>query len=381
MSHVAIDLALKVLPKDHPVYMVRPGSGYQLFDQIAAYGAIVPDFPYLKVADAKPPSAARELDAQISRAIAIRQWLRRPLDERGPRPARNLDEYRLGHSDHTSTRTRLLNAAEQILWELPDDALVFIPSSTLAGTGITAVVGKRTAPRITILGDGNRNAITYLGRPIDDMKSQSMRALPEDVTDPVRSPIVTYQYDGYARDRLLRAHYGDYQLGGDVAMMEFISNSDRFDALAMARITALAHAIEHYVVTGTYQPPGDLLYKLATVPLSTQVHATINSRDGRLLIEGPQLVPHIMRALLLAGMLATTPAAAQNVSTMMANGQLELKNTKASARDRAVTAATERTLLDFATAAGQPSLTVLLQGLQESSESTDGEVDGSAKIK
>lgn len=381
MRRIAIDLALKVLPKDHPVYMVRPGSGYQLYHQVMSSEAIAPDFPYLNVPDGTPPSEAAEFDAQISRAVAVRQWLKQPLDDRGPRPSRKLDNYRLGHSDNTATRTRLRNAAQEILWNLPDGALVFIPSATLAGTGLTADLGKRTEPRITMEGDGNRNAIKYLGRPIHAMKRQSMRALPEDVTDPVRLPMVTFQYEGYARDRLLRAHYGDYQLGTDVAMMEFISNSDKFGAISMARLTALAHAIEYFVVTGKYQAPGNLLYKPAAVALETQVHASINSKYGRLLIEGPQMVPHIMRALVLVCMLANTSVSADDLSGMMVNGQLELSNSKATRKDVKVTEATERTLLDFAAAAGHPSLTILLKGLLESSESTEGEVDGTAKLK
>lgn len=380
LKKLSIDLALKVLPLDHPVFMVRPGMSYHLLRRVHKFEAIAPDYPFLSVPDGVAPSNAEDIEAQTSRAISIRQWANTPHVHRERMPTANLDAYRLGHSENKASRTRLNNTADEILWDLPDGALIFVPAPALSDIGFTAELAKNTDPRVIMSGDEHRSSVKYLGRSLHGLQQILMRNLPEAVTDRVRDRVVSARYEGYARDRLLRAHYGDYQLGHDTAVMEFIANDEKFDAKTMARVTALAETIERFIATGQFDEPGNLLYA-SNGRVQSQVHATINSKGGRLLIEGPQMVPHIIRSLLIVAQLAGPAASADELSDLMHRGSLGLKNSKGDASSIEIVEAAERTLIDLAVTAGQPSLKVLLEGLADSTESSKGRVDGTAAIE
>lgn len=379
MKKLHIDLALRLLPPDHPVYMVRPGAGYHLHHATLSNHALAPDFPFLNIENGSRPSSAKNLEAMLSRAVVIRSWGSTPTIRRGAMPTTQIDAYRLGQEESAANKTRLLNVAEAVLWELPKDSLIFVPADSLSGNAMTGELGGNQEKRMRFFGTGHRRKIEYLGRPIHDAKRHAMRALPDDVTDRAHERTAIVQYEGYARDRLLRAHYGDYQLGDDVAMMEFVSNSDRFDTATMARITALATSIDHFVKTGKFVEPGELLFghKLAT---TSHVHATINSKDGKLLIEAEQVVPHVIRALVLASVF-TLGAGAEQSSSLLEKGNLEVTNSKTVDGQAHIVEAAENTLIDFARAAGKPSLKDLLTGLSDSYEASNGEVDGTAEIK
>lgn len=382
MKSLEIDLELPVLPADHPVIMVRPGRGYHLHASFLRSKVVAPDFPHLELPDGLNPLAAPDLQAQLGRAIEFRDWSTTPEYERGRPPATNLERYATFHEDRPQMRSLLTSAASEILWDLPDNALIFVPSATLEGKAMTGELAPRKNRRKVIKGTRHRSTIPYLGRKLRDTKVFPMRILPHAVTDaPRASGLTTTVFEGYARERLLRAHYGDYQLGDQVAMMEFVSDNERFDARALARLTAISDLLDHYLKTGQVEHPGIFLFN-ATGNSGAEVHARINSRGGRLLFEATNFAPHLLRALLLIATMEN-PVSAQDLETLAQNNTLNVSNSAVSSSQNAtvetVATATERSLRDFAREAGVSNLEAILENLRRSHEVTDGMIDGSAE--
>lgn len=379
MNSLKIDLKLPVLPENHPVIMVRPGRGYHLHAAFLRSKAVAPDFPYLDVPDGLNPSAVDNLQAQLGRAIEFRDWIMTPEYERGLPPPAALERYATFHEDRSQMRSMLTSAASEILWDLPDNALIYVPSSTLEGKAMTGEIAARTSPRKVMKGTGHRSSIPYLGRELLGAKTFPMRILPQEVTEtPRASGLTTVVFEGYARERLLRAHYGDYQLGSQVAMMEFVSDNERFDARALARLTAISDLLDHYLRTGEIQHPGMFLFS-ATGSSGAEVHARINSKGGRLLVEAANHAPHLLRALLLVAAMES-PVSAQELETLAQNDTINVTNSAVNGtQDATVATATERSLRDFAREAGVPNLEAILENLRRSYEVTDGMIDGSAE--
>lgn len=380
MRKVKIDLRLKFLPKDQVVCMVRPGSGYHLYEKFHELSLIAPDVPFLEVEDGKSPSTIDNLEMQLSRAVAFRAWQKKGASKNERPPSKEADSYALEVDTPSQSRTRLLNVAESILWDLPEGAVVFIPASSLYGEALIGELASRDAPRISFTGTGFRSIIKYRGRTIKNLRRVPMRSLPEEVTDGARLPTVIQKIEGYAKERLLRTYYGDFQLGNDIAMMEFEAREDKFDPITMARITALAVAIEHHDRTGVYVSPGECLFKLSDSS-SLEVHANINSPNGKLLLEGAKKTPHILRSLLLAASLVSSgQATAQEVTSSLQSGTLEVHNTKDTSRSNFIDA-TESALINFAKAAGAKSTEEYIAGLAESSSRTRAQIEGEATIE
>lgn len=381
MKSLEIDLKLPILREDHPVIMVRPGRGYHLHSAFLAAEAVAPDFPFLDVPKGQQPVHARDLQAQLGRAIEFRDWSMRPEEERGLPPPSDLERYATFHEDRSQMRSLMTSAAQEILWELPDNALIFVPSANLEGMAITGELAPRRKKRKVLKGARHRSSIKYLGRSLIGARSFPMRVLPSDVTEvPRASGQTTMRFEGYARERLLRAHYGDYQLGDKVAMMEFISDNDRFDARALSRLTAISDLLDHYLTTGNIQHPGMFLFG-ADGFSGAEVHARINSKGGRLLVEAANHAPHLMRALLLIAVMKN-PVSAQELEGLANSSSLKLTNSaSSSAQDARVTASTERSLRDFVREAGVPNIEAILENLRRSYEVTDGVIDGTAAVR
>ncbi|KAJ01870.1 hypothetical protein PM02_16970 [Sulfitobacter mediterraneus] len=325
--------------------------------------------------------AVPDLQAQLGRAIEFRDWAASPEYERGLPPAQAIERYATYHEDRSVMRRMLKTAASEILWDLPDRALIYVPAPNLEGLAMTGELAPRRSARTTVRGTRHRSTMTFLGRRLEGAKVFPMRILPSDVTEaPRASGQTTFEFENYARERLLRAHYGDYQLGGDVAMMQFVSDSDRFDIRALGRLAAISDLLDHYIQTGEVMHPGVFLFN-AEGSSGAEVHARINSRGGRLLVESANLGPHLLRALLLVATMAN-PVTGQELENMAINDSIIVENTSDTIlQDEGIVTATERSLRDFAREAGVANLDIILENLRRSHEETEGDIDGSSEAR
>lgn len=77
----------------------------------------------------------------------------------------------------------------------------------------------------------------------------------------------------------------------------------------------------------------------------------------------------------------STPVSGQDLEDLAKNDKINLRNSAAkTTKVSDVTAATERSLRDFASEAGVKNLDVILENLRRSQDVTDGAIDGSSEI-
>lgn len=370
---ITVDLKTRTLPEEPNVFLVRPGASYHLYDQILDESAIAVDIPFLEVPDGRPIPEASEIQPMLERGRELRSWAAKSSRTRGRQPSTSLDAYRTFLDDRgpKMARTKLRNAANTVLWKIPDNSLLFIPASTLGGKAILAEAGRRSAPRRRMNGSGTRARMEYLGRPIVEPKLVPMRDLPSDVTDPGQKLLVHDSFEGYAKERLLRAYYGDYSRGANVNVVEFVAGADEFDTKVIAQISALAMSIEHFLDTRQFLHPQEFVFGHPEIR-GPQLHARINSPDGKAQVQDNTLVPHTVKLFLLfAGSnLAVAVITAHLMATDVSVTNSEIQG------GGEIAEATQAALIDYAAAAGADSMSSIIENLRASSERTEGEVDG-----
>lgn len=370
---IKIDLKTRTLPKEPNVFLVRPGASYHLYDQILDESAIAVDIPFLEVPDGRPVPEASKIQPMLERGRELRRWAAKPIRTRGRQPTTSIDAYRTFLEDQgpKMARTKLRNAANEVLWEIPDNSLLFIPASTLSGKAILAEAGLRTAPRKRMHGSGSRARMEYIGRPIVEPKLVPMRDLPPDVTDPGQKLLVHDRFEGYAKERLLRSYYGDYSRGADVNVVEFVAGSDEFDTKVIAQISALAMSIEHFLNTQEFLRPEEFVFGHPEMR-GPQLHARINSPDGKAQVQDSTLVPHTVKLFLL---LAGSNLAVALITSHLMAADVTVTNSEIQGGTE-IAEASQNALIDYAAAAGAASMSSIIENLRASSERTEGEVDG-----
>ena len=370
---IRIDLRTRTLPEEPDVFLVRPGASYHLYDSVRRSDAIAVDVPFLEVPNGQAVPAASEIQPMLERGRVLRNWAGQSESKRGPQPSRSLDSYRTFLDDRgpKMARTKLRNAANTVLWDIPDNSLLFIPASTLGGRAILAEAGKRKAPRETVYGSGSRSRMVYLARPLVDVAEVPMRDLPPEVTDPGQKLLVHNQFEGYAKERLLRTYYGDYSRGQDVNVVEFVAGSEEFDTKVIAQVSALAMSIEHFVTSREFISPEEFVFGYPDMR-GPQLHARINSSDGKAQVQDSTLVPHVVKALLL---LSGGAIAGAVVAASLVSGDVSIENSALQGGGN-IAEASQLALIDYAAAAGTDSMASIVENLRASIERSEGEVDG-----
>lgn len=375
-----VDLATRTLPDDPKVFFVRPGAHYHLFDQFVAKSAIAPDTPFLETLDGQGLKVANRDAQMLERARVLRIWGEAPSAKRGPRPSTDLDAYRTFLEDRgpRMARTKLRNAAQKVLWEIPEGSLIYVPSSSLSNDAMLCEMGSRTAPRVSFNGSGKRQRLTYLGRPVRNVRLIPMRFFPREVTEPQGTQRAVFEFYGYAEQRILRTYYQDYQVGDMTSVVGLGNKADRFDARIAAQIIALAMSIQHHAETGEFIHPKEMLFGSQAFA-APELHARVNSADGQVQLEGRGSVQHVLKTFLIASGLVGTGAAV-TLGTLLATGQLDLVNT-AQQSGADVVQATKNAVVNYASAAGAKNVNEILENLQAGMNEVQGDVGGTAEVR
>ena len=371
-----IDLKTRTLPDDPGVFMVRPGAAYHLYNAVLTHEAIVADAPFLETLDGEPMPEAPSNSPMYERARVLRVWAGKSGRKRGPMPTLQMESYKTFLEDRgpKMARTKLRNAANKLFWDIPDRSLLYIPSSTLSGNAMLAEAAPRTDARRIVEGSGSRRGMKYLARPILNPKRVPMRHLPAEVTETSQKLLVHNQFDGYAKERLLRAYYGDYQRGRSTMVVEFVAGAQEFDSKVLAQMTALAISIEHFNKTREYISPKEILFGHPELR-GPSLHARINSPDGAAQVETKTLAPHMVKAFLIGALSVYT---VDQIAEAF-QGDLAIENSSLQDGEDIVRA-TEGSLINYAKSAGVADIGEVIGSLRESVNVTDGEVSGSAQL-
>lgn len=386
-----IKLDYPILPKNHQVWMVRPGADYRLFKAFKNSSAIAPDIPLLSLQDGTTAKSTLTLDQQVRRGKEWRDW-----EKDGSRPektpSKSLGDYVLDLEDGI-THTRLRNVAIQILDTIPAGALVFVPGASLSDDALLGVAAKPSEKRVPVVRQWREDReLNFLGRSLLNPITIPMRLLPSEVTDirKNRGIVAGLINDDYACLRLYREYFQSFALEGGDAYAQFRGGDAPFPAGAVGSLVTLMRFVievrleeEEAKAEGRPVEPVSSA-RLAQLAWSTNddllIHARVNSPFGRVTFQSARSAIFAATAFTA---LATLNADAQVIQDL-ANNSAQVENVcdvLASVDGAARIQADEvrQTLYDFYAIFGAQTCAQVLEALRETVEKTQGQVDAEAE--
>lgn len=378
--------------------MVRPGASYRLARAFREASAIAPDVPLMNLANGARAANADDLDAQVRRGRAWRDWEKdgsRP--EQGP--SRSAGDYRVSVDDGIS-HTRAKNTVLQIFDAIPEGALVFVPGASLGDYALLGTAAAPTADRVPVIRKWGEKQLVFQGRPLLNARQVPMRLLPPEITDRRKNRGIVAgrisqigQNDQDARDariRLYREYYSSFAIDGGDAYAQFRGGDAPFPAAALGSlVTLMRYVIEARIEGESAQAEGRVAapidaMRLASLTWSTDtdllIHARVNSPFGRVTFQSAR--PAIYAAIAFIS-LAALNADAQVINDL-ANGAAQVENVcqepanlAAGARDQAD--AIGKTLYDFYAIFGAQTCEQVLEVTRQTIEATQGRVDAEAE--
>ncbi len=301
---ITVDLRTAVLEEGQAAYMVHPGKNYHLFGAFLGQHVIAPDMPELSFRDGSNPANARNLDAQINRARALRDWLALPSAER------KQTEYdtALGlYVDHKKRRFHdsYIEHMSLILWELPEGTVVFVPNPDLAGKGFFCELEAPTNARKKFRGLREAKRFEYLGRPVRNIQRVPMRLIPPEILESKNRQSIVTELDAELSERIFRLYYGSFSIKGGISQVEIDIPSKVFrpaDASVLSGVANLfednLQKLERGEVNATVLV--DALF-LAFNEAELQLHARLNS-PGIVQVAARSVTPALLSVLIsLAG--------------------------------------------------------------------------------
>lgn len=372
-----IDIATKILDERMKVHLVRPGARYALRDVVVRDSVLPVDAPLLAVEDGEPLPQTSQIAPDLERARVLRTWARQSQASRGPRPSLDIDFYRLDLVDpsRAAVRTKIRNAANQVLWTIPGGTLVVIPSSSLAGNAILAEIAPRSEPRVSVKGTGARSGLTYPARKLSGLKKVPMRDLPISVTEAARTVKVVEKISGHAEDRILRQYYGDYQKSDD-RVAGLFAGTKNFDGKIVGQMVAIHMAVEHALTEGGRLAPGQSLFD-REVTCSPYFHARVDSPDGRTHLESNSVATFVVKLLMILASVGLSGAACAEV---IETGQLLVENSS-HATGGDMIEASKNALIDFVRISGHDNVAAYIDALQDGLNRNSANVAGTAVIE
>lgn len=386
-----VKLDYPILSKDHEVWIVRPGAGYRLFKSFKDASAIAPDIPLLSVPDKTELKHSSNLDQQIRRGLAWREW-ENDGGNPGKSPSKALGDYTLSADDGIS-HIRSKNVAIQILDDIPSGALIFVPGASLSDNALLGQLAAPSAPRVSVSrqwSDGKE--LSFLGRSLLNPMIVPMRLLPLELTDLRKGRgLVAARIDSeYARTRLYREYFQSFSIDGGDSYAQFRGGDAPFPAGALGSLVTLMRFViearlEEEAAKAEDRPvrqinPMQMLHLAWSTSDEVLVHARVNSPFGRVTFQSVRTAIFAATALVA---LATLDADAQVVQDLGSNSAqvVNVCDDPASIDNVARLQAGEvrQTLYDFYAIFGAQTCTQVLEALRETVERTKGKVDAEAE--
>lgn len=374
---LTIDLATRVLSDKMQVHLVRPGAGYAFYPLIMSQQVIPVDAPFLQLTDGKAVPPAGKIASELERARVLRIWANSSKSSRGPRPSTGIEGYRLDLADprRASTRTKIRNAAQKVLWTIPGGTLVVIPPRSLAGNAVLAEISSRKDPRVTVKGFGPNSGLSYPARSLRNLKLVPMRELPEQVIKSSRTVRVVEKLSGHGEDRILRLYYGDYQRAGS-RVAGLIAGTEDFDARVIGQMIELHMAVEHAITNRSALKPGQALFD-PSVQASPFFHGRVDSPDGRTHLESSSIATLVVKLFLVVAAAGLSPAEAARA---IESDCVTILN-NASGDEQQIIDASREALVDFANITGHQCVATYLEALQDGLNRNDASISGDATIE
>ncbi|GAA6198702.1 hypothetical protein NBRC116598_41470 [Pseudophaeobacter arcticus] len=372
---VTVDLKTKVLPQNHGVYMVRPGTGYHLLGAFNGNRAIAPDLAFLDVLQDERPRDFEGLEAQVKRARAFAKWVKTEETRAFPMPSKELDDY---EEDETPNRLAMYrNTADEILFSLPKGSLIFVPNPNFTQRAMIGELAGADEERVKFNGTGHWGEFEYQGRRLHNVKMLPMRKLPKEFYPPMKRRKWIHQYIGRETELLFRQYYGDFEILGRKAVTEIEVTGERVYPQDLSIIGALTTLIDQNLARQAVGDPHALsLLQAVFLPPDPDegsvIHANLGS-PGNVLVESVvrRAAPVLKIMVILA--LGFT---ANEIWDMVQADNLNITNSQALAGvGEDVLAETRQMTYDFVRSTGRENLNEIVGLVRDFHDRTGGTVD------
>lgn len=370
---IVVDLNTKILAAGQKTFMIRPGANYHLFDAFAQESVVAPDIPFLSVPNGVRPIDYGNLDAEIRRGRAVREWARTEETRSQAFPDIALRTYQ--NAENAGQHGRFVSVVEEILWGLPADSLIYVPNMSLYQDALFGELAKADDARPIFNGPGHLALVSYQGRSLLNARRMPARDLPYTILQSKKKNTTVVEIEG--RDRLLlyRKFYGDFEILGERSLMELSTTKPRFtasDATVIGALTTMVHEAWQRKERGENTVPS--LLEAAFMDIgdnAPNIHANINS-PGKLLVESSTRAAHIVKLLVVLCLAIDAPelqgaALAQSI---------EVENSQRAAGMPDVTEVeTREFLFHFLRNAGANDVEQIVANVRKLHDRTGGQVD------
>lgn len=367
------DLKTAIIDEAQRVYFLQPGKGYLLFDSLLENRCVATDLPNLELEDGKSPREAGNLDDQIKRARALREWL--SLNSK----LRKTTEYTLDLEEYRDTEEKRFHENYKdvlidVLWNLPAGSPVFVPNPSLAEHGFFCELEKSSAPRVKFNGPRHAGDFQYTGRKVKNIQHVPMRFVPPEILESRGRNSILTELDFKKSERMLRLYYGSFSIRDVLNQSEIQIKSDIFQPVDSTTINALANMIEDNLQK--MEAGEDDVLSLVDAALlefdigEIRIHARLNS-EGILQIAGRTL------AALLVGFMLSLPAdvKAEDIAKDLVQHKVSIVNSSCPEDDDYPRLMEER-LFGIVDRLGEDEITNICKRIQRLKGRTGATVDG-----
>lgn len=202
---IQVDIHTKHIGSDTRVFVARPGGKYRFYKAFIDSNFVAPDLPGLDFPEFEKIEDIQDLEARVSRAVAIRKhWLR--SEDADEDLDYDLEKYGAGSSRALSQLVRVANA---YFGGMKQGDLVIVPPAAFRGRAeigeLTGAPNKIRRMRVDIYGND-----ALMGRNVRWLASMEKSKLPAQTLDALQKPSPLFLLPQPAWASVFRRAYGSY---------------------------------------------------------------------------------------------------------------------------------------------------------------------------
>lgn len=205
---IEIDLNARILPEEHNVFVVRPGSGYGLFAEITQQQTLILELPGLELTSGTRPDED-DLRRRVNRSRALRAWYNGTHDA-DSKPDLDLQKY--SAIDGGNSAAQFVGLVRSFFEKMRPGDLVIVPPKSYMDD---AWIGEISSPIHTVeavrvgrlFGDES-----LPGRSVQWIAKLPKRELPFAILDALQKPNAAFLVERSLRGRFYKIAYGNYSI-------------------------------------------------------------------------------------------------------------------------------------------------------------------------
>jgi len=206
---IEIDLNARILPEDHNVYVIRPGSSYGLFSEITQQSTLILELPGLDLTSGQRPEE-EDLRRRVNRSRALRGWYN-GTREADSKPEMELERY--SPIDGGASASQLVGLVRTFFERMKVGDLVIVPPKSYMDD---AWIGEVTGGdyEIVPVRVGRLFGDEHLpGREVRWIARLPKRDLPYEILDALQKPNAAFLVERSLRGRFYKIAYAATSCG------------------------------------------------------------------------------------------------------------------------------------------------------------------------